>query len=282
MDPTNYLGLCAVGDTCVRLGDAVVGAEIYRVLAASPMPGPLGALAPGSLFGPPGRTLGDLAALLGRPDEAVAHHHAAADACAQLGAHWLAEQCRRSAERVSADHPPRRPPTPNVRLQLRREGDVWAVFPDGGASFRLKHGKGLEYLNVLLERPGHEVHVLELLGVDQRAGDAGALLDARAKLAYRQRLGDLRDQLTEAERFQDPERARRVQSEIDAITEQLAAAVGLGGRDRVAASDVERARINVQRRLKDAIDRIAAADPALGRYLAAAVRTGTTCMFTPV
>ncbi|HEY6559194.1 MAG TPA: hypothetical protein VI072_18045 [Polyangiaceae bacterium] len=48
-------------------------------------------------------------------------------------------------------------------------------------------------------------------------------------------------------------------------------AVGLGGRDRRAASDVERARINVQRRLQDAIERIAQADPALGRYLSRAV-----------
>ena len=219
--------------------------------------------------------------LLGRPAEAVAHYQAAAAGCEQLGARWLADECRQAAERLAGGHA--RPTTPaQARLQLRREGDVWAVLPEGGASFRLKHGKGLDYLNVLLERPGREVHVLELLGIDHRTGDAGALLDARAKVEYRQRLGDLRDQLAEAERFQDPDRARHVQAEIDAITEQLATAVGLGGRDRVAASDVERARINVQRRLKDAIDRIAAADPALGRYLAAAVRTGTTCMFIPI
>jgi non-specific serine/threonine protein kinase len=66
------------------------------------------------------------------------------------------------------------------------------------------------------------------------------------------------------------------------VAEQLAGAVGLGGRDRRAASDVERTRINVQRRLKDAIERIAAADPVLGRYLAAAVKTGTTCVFQPL
>ncbi len=66
------------------------------------------------------------------------------------------------------------------------------------------------------------------------------------------------------------------------LAEQLASAVGLGGRDRKAASNVERARVNVQRRLKDAIRRIAEHDAALGRYLDATVRTGTYCVYRPV
>jgi hypothetical protein len=45
---------------------------------------------------------------------------------------------------------------------------------------------------------------------------------------------------------------------------------------------VERARTNVQRRLKDAIRRIAEHDASLGRYLHATVRTGTYCVYRPV
>jgi hypothetical protein len=45
---------------------------------------------------------------------------------------------------------------------------------------------------------------------------------------------------------------------------------------------VERARVNVQRRLKDAIRRIGEQDPGLGRYLEATVRTGTYCVYQPV
>jgi hypothetical protein len=37
--------------------------------------------------------------------------------------------------------------------------------------------------------------------------------------------------------------------------------------------------VNVQRRLKDAVSKIAEADAALGRRFAAAVRTGTYCSF---
>jgi hypothetical protein len=45
---------------------------------------------------------------------------------------------------------------------------------------------------------------------------------------------------------------------------------------------VERMRINVQRRLKDALERIAELSPELGRYLEACVKTGTYCSFTPL
>jgi hypothetical protein len=73
-------------------------------------------------------------------------------------------------------------------------------------------------------------------------------------------------------------RARR---EIDAITEQLAAAVGLGGRDRRAASEAERARVSVTKALKSAIRRIAAQDTELGEHLAHSVKTGTFVAYDP-
>jgi hypothetical protein len=167
-------------------------------------------------------------------------------------------------------------------VSLQREGEIWTVAGPAGPPVRLRHGKGLVYLQYLIEQPGRQVHVLELAGIEHRTGDAGAVLDPQAKAAYRARLDDLGEQLAEAERFQDSTRARRIEQEIDSLAEQLAGAVGLGGRDRRAASDVERVRINVQRRLKDTVDRVSAANPALGRYLAAALKTGTYCLYQPV
>jgi non-specific serine/threonine protein kinase len=137
------------------------------------------------------------------------------------------------------------------------------------------------YLRYLLEQPGREVHVLELAGVEHATGDAGPLLDSRAKAEYRQRLDDLRGELQEAERFGDALRAEHAQEEIEAIAQQIAGGVGRGGRDRRAASDSERARINVQRRIKDTVDRIATHDPALARYFSASLHTGTYCSFMP-
>jgi non-specific serine/threonine protein kinase len=69
---------------------------------------------------------------------------------------------------------------------------------------------------------------------------------------------------------------------MEALGQELASAMGLGGRDRRGASDVQRARVNVQRCVKEALDRIASADPSLGRYLAATVKTGTYCSFNPL
>ncbi|MGH2489813.1 MAG: transcriptional regulator, partial [Candidatus Limnocylindria bacterium] len=88
-------------------------------------------------------------------------------------------------------------------------------------------------------------------------------------------------ELAEAEEWQDPERASRLRQEIDFLARELGAAVGLGGRDRRAASNAERARVSVTRTIKAALDRIGEHSPSLGSHLAATVRTGTFCSYQP-
>ena len=68
---------------------------------------------------------------------------------------------------------------------------------------------------------------------------------------------------------------------MDALTEQLAAAVGLGGRDRPTGSEAERARTTVTHSLRTVIERIARQNPRLGDHLTARVRTGTFCVYAP-
>jgi hypothetical protein len=167
-------------------------------------------------------------------------------------------------------------------FRLTREGDVWLVAR-GAQSFRLKDSRGLQMLSQLIESPGRELHVLALGGGGDPAtgGDAGSVIDARAAQAYRERLEDLRDAEQDAEDMGDSARLAAVREEIEQLAQQLAAGVGLGGRERRAASVAERARTNVQRRLKDAISRIEKCDPELGRYLSWTVRTGTFCVFDP-
>src|SRR5262249_29618774 len=107
------------------------------------------------------------------------------------------------------------------------------------------------------------------------------VLDSTAKALYRRRLAELREDLEEAERHHDVGRAERDRGEIHALTEQLAAAVGLGGRDRPTGSAAERARSRVTHQLRAAIQRIAREHPGLGDHLAARVRTGTFCAYAP-
>lgn len=83
------------------------------------------------------------------------------------------------------------------------------------------------------------------------------------------------------------ERAKREYGEhalapSSTIAAQIASSVGLGGRDRKLSSDVERVRINVQRRIKDAIQRIGEHDAELARYLAKTIKTGNFCAYDPL
>ncbi len=183
---------------------------------------------------------------------------------------------------------------------LRHEGDVWAMG-SGGELFHLRDAKGLVHLAQLLARPGEELHALDLVahaeggaapaavaGVSaelsvRRGGqaDVGPTLDAEAKRSYRDRANELRDELEEAESFNDPERAARAREELGWIAEQLTGAVGLGGRDRRTGSDAERARVNVTRAIRAVLRRIEERDAELGRHLQASVRTGTFCVYEP-
>ncbi len=49
------------------------------------------------------------------------------------------------------------------RPRLRRDGQDW-VLTMGGRSTRLRHGKGLAQLEVLLANPGQEIRAVELAG----------------------------------------------------------------------------------------------------------------------
>jgi hypothetical protein len=107
------------------------------------------------------------------------------------------------------------------------------------------------------------------------------LLDAQAKAAFRQRVEELREEIEEAEAFNDRERAARAREEMEFLASELAGAVGLGGRDRKAASTSERARVSVTKAIRSTIKRIAEHDAELARELETTVRTGTFCVHEP-
>ena len=223
-----------------------------------------------------------------------------------LGMAAVAEQAK-ALQAAQAGRPPPAEPTAAAagvaRNLFRREGEYWTVAYDGEV-VRLKDAKGLRHLARLLAQPGRELLATDLEAADRgpaaaarvgprvRAGrgelearpdlgDAGALLDATAKAAYRARLEELRAELEEAEGFNDPERAARARAEQEFLTAELARAVGLGGRDRRAASHAERARLNATRAIRGAMANLARANPSLGRHLAATVRTGRYCSYVP-
>jgi non-specific serine/threonine protein kinase len=184
---------------------------------------------------------------------------------------------------------PARPsrPSPPERVVLRRDGAMWEVGPSG-ATFRLPDRKGIRALVHLVSHPSVEVHALELTAVIEGTGagafeglGTGPLLDAKAKAAYRERIADLQHEIDDAGRAHDPVRGEQARIELEALTDQLAAAVGLGDRDRPSGAPAERARVNVTRVVRDAIARIAQHDADLGHHLSACVHTGTFCSYEP-
>jgi len=210
------------------------------------------------------------------------------------------------SERGSSSSPP---------LQIGmfvHEGEYWTIGY-GASTFALRHFLGLHYIQCLLQHPGQELHALDLVagfasgetletgrsGVvrlrnDENAVfgglcDLGPILDAQAKEDYRRRTLDLDKELKELrERGNlgllgegDYRRRAEVESEIEALTRQLAQAIDIFGRNRRSGSAGERARLNVTRAIRAAIQKILERNAQLGELLGACIRTGSYCSYFP-
>lgn len=314
LDPADDAEWLAVAVNVVRaavitqhpsLARAVAALEPYADLVAFEGIG-------AGLHGPVARYLAVGCTALGRPTEAVAHARRAVEVSRPFGGvlhadalRTLAEALEAAAEGTSeaadlhaaadqaytelgAAHLVRAPvptaePAPVADNEVRRAGEVWHLR-FAGTSAIVKHSKGMADLAVLLARPDQEVHVSQLEGAGSTGlGDRGAdALDPRAIAAYRDRLTELAEEIDDADAGHDLARAERARVEYDALVDQLSGAVGLGGRARRAGPDpVERLRKAVSARLRDAIRRIDAVHPGLGRHLESSVRTGTFCSYRP-
>jgi eukaryotic-like serine/threonine-protein kinase len=309
------LHLCSLAEACALVGDKRRGRVLYELLL------PYGDRNAVSYtmqpFGPVALRLGMLATMFG--DRTAADHHftAARERCDLLGARGVVPRVLYEHARMLATLGDRQDAAARIdeaaalaeELELtglldritafrstlatpvsavfRREGEVWSVGY-GKDAFTLKDVKGLRHLAVLLGSPGRAIHAVELAQAVEGAlepvrvgGSAGPALDAEAKQAYRRRLEELGEELEEARRWADPERAARAQAEIDVLTDELASAFGLGGRDRAVKSPAERARVSVTKAIRSAIRTIERHSPALGKHLSDSVRTGQFCSYAP-
>lgn len=219
----------------------------------------------------------------------------------QTWSHVLRSGARRSAaldrlEAAIAIHPRRRATDGPSRTVFRREGDYWTIAWNGNV-VRLKDAKGLRHIAHLLANPGREFLACELAWTEgvpderrrrvgdgdtpARLGDAGPVIDAKARDQYRRRIDDLQEELAEALGLNDTGRAERARAELESLRDHLSAAMGLAGRSRVAGSNAERARLMVTKAIKTAIAKIRAGDAALGRHLASSIKTGNRCAYDP-
>jgi hypothetical protein len=138
-----------------------------------------------------------------------------------------------------------------------------------GVTVRFADARGLADIAALLGMPGRPVPAADLVaagavaaGAQLRMG-ADGVLDERARREYRARLAEVDEEIEEAERWADPERAARAREEREALLAELSAAAGLGGRPQRLGDQSERARKAVTAGIRDVIGRLEAEHPAL-------------------
>lgn len=257
---------------------------------------------------PAAHFLGLLAGTLGRTDDAVAHFTSAIALEEKIGAlphlsHSLIGLADVLAtrggkgDRAASVEQRRRAQSIAERLgmtvllarvgqtatwRLLRDGEDW-LLEAGDEQTRLRDSRGLHYLRSLLAAPGQDITTLDLIarGAGLVASSTGEVVDGAARIAYRDRLISLEAQLDLADQAGDAEAAERIAAERAALVLELRRAVGLGGRTRVGSPESERARVNVTRTLRAALDRIAEGAPEAGAHLNASIATGTSCRYTP-
>jgi hypothetical protein len=180
---------------------------------------------------------------------------------------------------------------------LEQTGDFWRISY-GGTTVLLRHSRGLVLLAHLVRCPGKHIHVRELDAITPSGGspvardsptpagdvlpvlgDAGEMLDQRARAEYRRRITELGAELDDAERCHDLGRTDAIRAEIDLIADELRTATAAHGRGRRASADIERLRLSITRRIRAAIEQITKHHPALGVHLAASVSTGYHCAY---
>ena len=186
------------------------------------------------LFSAGARLWGDV----GAPYEAATARLGLAAAHRAGGRHdraALEVQAARSVLDAIEGAPPtaRAAPAP-VRNVFRRDGDYWSLEFDG-AAVHLRDLKGLHYLARLLGDPSHELHVLDLVAAETSSGtvadraalrsvalgDAGAMLDDRAKEAYRRRLVEIDEDIEDAQASGDATREAQADLERDFLVREL-------------------------------------------------------------
>lgn len=172
------------------------------------------------------------------------------------------------------------PDPPAHPATLSRQGGAW-VTEFGGRRAVLPDLKGIHDIRRLLERPGDEIHCLDLAGRGVEADGGDHVLDERARHELYTRVTELQEALSEAETLNDLGRAERTREELDRVVEVLSNALDLKGRTRRMGSLAERARTTVTWRIRHATKKIGAVHEPLGRHLANSLRTGTFCSYQP-
>lgn len=190
----------------------------------------------------------------------------------------LVEQCRNTLATLDSLH----------TVKLVEQPGGWQLIRPSADIVELAALKGFRALQELVTNPHQDRHALVLASLIEGNGGVALVADDHAELAddeslaqYRSRLVTLDDELDAADRAGDARRSALLQEEQDALTDELHRVQGFGGRRATSVGAADRARVNVTKHLKRAIERIAEADPTLGDALRNGITTGMHCSYRP-
>ena len=224
----------------------------------------------------------------GHADQAAFERRLARDGLASFGAEMWAER----VDGLIGQSPSVRHDVPDEAASstreavFRSEGDTRTVGW-GTATVVVRDLKGLRYIARLLAEPGREFHASQLVRLETAGEPSGAIdtgfvvLDEAAKESYRRRLIDIDDDIADARADNDIGRVELAELDREYLVAELRRATGLGGRDRVALDDSERARVSATRSIRYALDRLGEQSPDVASHLHQHVRTGTYLCYEP-
>lgn len=168
---------------------------------------------------------------------------------------------------------------------FQRRGEYWQTSFEGETQF-FKDTVGLGYIARLLAEPHRDIPAVTLLaaraGIDPlvTSGSSGELLDDQARAEYGRRYRELLEELQEARANNDLGITEKLEGEMEALTNELANATGLGGRSR-EKSDIEKVRKSVSMAVSRDIERIGKKHESLCRHLIASIKAGLTFRYAP-
>lgn len=190
---------------------------------------------------------------------------------------------------------------------FRQKGDFWEIAFESESTY-LKDLKGLHYIACLLCHPHREFHVLELVAcVEKHQADPAAASYGRmnkkqlAEDGLYLRLGASPDNVADRQAIEecvakkieideeiekytvtgDYEKVAELQDEMEEIDAYLKRATGLHGRQRKHRDEAEKARVNIQKLISSALDRIAERNATAYLHLKDAIETGHYCQYNP-
>ena len=175
---------------------------------------------------------------------------------------------------------------PKDRRIFQNQGKTWLVVYDGVPK-SIGDSVGMTYIRQLLQSPGQDAHAAAMRGAvageenTPILGSAGEVLDPQALREYKERISEIDEELAQANANTDLARRNSLIEEREALYAEVGRATGLGGKNREASSDRERARQSVSAAIHRALRAIKEEHEPLWQHLQNSLKIGEFLSYEP-